>query len=89
MILYTECDVGAKRDSLSDKWRAHQNVVFKHGYLIGKLQRARAAALVKGDVETPNDISGAISIGMDLARKWHDEINIEPRHSGYEIPSPA
>jgi predicted nucleotide-binding protein len=89
IVLYTECDVGAKRDSLAYKWRARQNVVFEHGYLIAKLARARVAALDKGDVETPNDISGVVYIGMDAAKKWHDEMDNELRQAGYEISSPA
>ncbi|WP_258875466.1 nucleotide-binding protein [Paraburkholderia sp. BL27I4N3] len=36
--------------------------VFEHGYLIGKLTRDRVCALVKGDVETPNDISGVVCV---------------------------
>jgi len=88
IVLYTECDVGAKRDSLAYNWRARQNVVFEHGYLIAKLTRARVAALVKGDVETPNDISGVVYIGMDAAKKWHDEMDNELRQAGYQISAP-
>jgi len=87
IVLYTECDVGAKRDSLTYKWRARQNVVFEHGYLIAKLTRARVAALVKGDVEVPNDISGVVYIGMDAAMKWHVEMDNELRQAGYQISS--
>jgi predicted nucleotide-binding protein len=45
--------------------------------------------LDKGDVETPNDISGVVYIGMDAAKKWHDEMDNELRQAGYEISSPA
>ena len=88
IVLYTECDIGAKRDSLSYKWRARQNVVFEHGYLIAKLARSRVAALVKGSVETPNDISGVVYIGMDPAGKWRDEMDNELRQAGYNISEP-
>lgn len=87
IVLYTECDIGAKRDTLSYKWRARQNVVFEHGYLIAKLTRSRVAALVKGKVETPNDISGVVYIGMDPAGKWHDDMDKELSQAGYTIPS--
>nr|WP_320051246.1 nucleotide-binding protein [uncultured Desulfuromonas sp.] len=87
IVLYTECDVGAKRDSLNYKWRARQNVVFEHGYLIAKLSRSRVAALVKGNVETPNDISGVVYITMDAAGNWKTELDTELRNSGYEIKS--
>ena len=85
IVLYTECDVGAKRDSLSYKWRARQNVVFEHGYLIAKLSRQRVAALVKGSVETPNDISGVVYVSMDAAGTWKEELDTELRSAGYSI----
>lgn len=87
IVLYTECDVGAKRDSLAYKWRARQNVVFEHGYLIAKLSRSRVSALVKGSVETPNDISGVVYITMDPAGNWKTELDAELRNAGYEIES--
>jgi len=85
IVLYTECDIGAKRNTLSYKWRARQNVVFEHGYLIGKLGRSRVVALVKGDVETPNDISGVIYIRMDSDGHWKTELNGEMRAAGYDV----
>ncbi len=85
IVLYTECDIGAKRDSLSFKWRARQNVVFEHGYLIAKLSRLRVAALVKGSVETPNDISGVVYVSMDAAGNWKDELDAELQNAGFEV----
>lgn len=40
---YMLCDVGAKVGGPSSAYRARQNVVFEHGYLIGKLGRPRVA----------------------------------------------
>lgn len=85
IVLYTECDIGAKRNTLSYKWRARQNVVFEHGYLIGKLGRSRVVALVKGDVEAPNDISGVIYISMDTEGRWKAELNKELAAAGYDV----
>lgn len=85
IVLYTECDVGAKRDSLKYSWRARQNVVFEHGFLIAKLSRSRVAALLKGSVETPNDISGVVYVRMDAAKKWHKEMDQELKQAGYTI----
>jgi len=85
IVLYTECDVGAKKNSLTYKWRARQNVVFEHGYLIGKLSCERVAAIVSGDVETPNDISGVAYITMDPAGRWKDELDKELRDAGYQL----
>ena len=87
IVLYSECDTGAKRNTLSFRWRARQNVVFEHGYLLAKLSRSRVSALVKGDVETPNDISGVVYIAMDAAGAWHDELDEELRAAGYKILS--
>jgi len=85
IVLYTECDVGAKRDSLNYKWRARQNVVFEHGYLIAKLSRSRVAALVKGTVETPNDISGVVYVSMDAAGNWKNELDGELISAGFSV----
>ncbi|MEI6334122.1 MAG: nucleotide-binding protein [Methylococcaceae bacterium] len=85
IVLYTECDIGAKRESLGFKWRARQNVVFEHGYLIAKLTRSRVAALVKGTVETPNDISGVVYVSMDAAGHWKDELDAEFRNAGFDL----
>ncbi|MFV0390788.1 MAG: TIR domain-containing protein [Paludibacteraceae bacterium] len=84
IVLYTPCDVGSKagKENLL-KSRARQNVVFEHGYLIGKIGRKNVCALVKGDIEIPNDISGVIYINMDNSWQW--QIAKELRESGYEI----
>lgn len=87
IILYTECDTGAKRNTLNFRWRARQNVVFEHGYLIAKLSRSRVAALVKGEVETPNDIGGIVYIAMDAAGTWREGLDEELRAAGYNIAS--
>lgn len=72
IILYTECDLGrAKEEAVeNEKYRARQNVVYEHGYLIGKIGREKVFALVKGDVETPGDISGVVYTLMDDAGAW-------------------
>jgi len=63
VILYSPCDVGGKKSELpSLSYRARQNVVFEHGFLIGKLGRNKVIALKKGDVETPSDIDGLVYI---------------------------
>lgn len=85
VILYTECDIGAKKSESPDlKSRARQNVVFEHGFLIGKLGRKNVCQLVKGDIETPNDISGIVYTSMD-STNWQIELAKEMRASGYQI----
>ena len=87
VILYTMCDVGrSNRDNEeNNKFRARQNVVFEHGYLIGKLGRSRVCALVKGDVETPGDISGVIYIPMDDAGAWKSALGKEMISAGLSV----
>ena len=72
VVLYTECDLGRDKTQTqeNEKYRARQNVVFEHGYLIGKLGRNRVCAFVKGDVETPGDISGVVYVPMDKNDGW-------------------
>ncbi len=85
IVLYTPCDVGTKNGNLVFSRRARQNVVFEHGYLIGKLGRSRVSALVKGEIETPNDISGVVYVAMDGQQNWQDEIRVEMRNLGYQV----
>lgn len=87
VVLYTECDFGcAKTDKVeNEKYRARQNVVFEHGYLIAKLGRKRVCALVKGDVETPGDISGVVYIPMDNAGGWKIKLAKEMKEVGINI----
>lgn len=85
VIIYTPCDIGAKSSTPSDlKGRARQNVVFEHGFLIGKLGRSNVCPLVKGEVETPNDISGIVYTSMDKAN-WQLELAKELRATGYSV----
>ena len=53
---------GSMRLRLRQKNRANQNVVFEHGYLMATLGRENVCALVQGDIETPNDISGVVYV---------------------------
>lgn len=86
VVLYTPCDTGSKKgDEKNSKDRARQNVVFEHGYLIGKIGRENVSALVKGDIEVPNDISGVVYVKMDDDDSWQLKIAKELRNSGYNI----
>lgn len=85
IVLYTPCDVGSKVGALNGNHRARQNVVFEHGYLIGKLGRPRVAAVVKDTVETPNDISGVVYVALDQQGHWQEELKTEMRSVGYDV----
>lgn len=83
IVLYTPDDVGA---SLSEaetyvyESRARQNVVFEHGYLIGKLGRERVVPLVKNIAEMPGDMSGIVYVSDN---RWKHDIAKEMQHAGY------
>ena len=86
IVLYTPCDIGFEKDKESDKMsRARQNVIFEHGYMIAKLGRNNVCALVKGDVEKPNDISGVLYIDMDVNGGWKIPLAKEMKSSGYNV----
>lgn len=86
IVLYTECDIGGVKSNPEDlKPRARQNVIFEHGLLIGKIGRANVVALVKGNVEIPNDISGVVYKAMDTGRAWKYSIAREMKNSGYDV----
>lgn len=85
IVLYTPCDVGGLANEQSQKYRARQNVVFEHGYLVAKLGRSNVCALVKGQVEVPSDISGIVYVPLDEASAWHISVAKELRSAGYNI----
>ncbi|MCB2356418.1 TIR domain-containing protein [Clostridium estertheticum] len=85
VVLYTPCDLGRAKTQSELQDRARQNVVFEHGYLIGKIGRKNVCALVKGNVEKPNDISGVVYIDMDSRGAWKTELAIEMKECGYSI----
>lgn len=85
IILYTPCDEGKSIKDDTFNYRARQNVVFEHGYLIGKLSRKRVCALVKNQVETPGDISGVVYISMDNAGAWKYQLIDEMNHVEFNL----
>lgn len=90
VILYTPCDIGAKKSESPElKSRARQNVVFEHGYFIGRLGRPRVSALLVDGVEAPNDISGVVYIDLDLRGAWKLDLAKELREAGYTVDPSA
>lgn len=87
IVLYTPCDKGrgmheSNREPMN---RARQNVVFEHGYLISKLGRENVCSLVKGEIETPNDMSGVVYVQLDPFEGWKRAVAKELRSCGYII----
>ena len=87
VVLYTQCDMGRAKedDPTNEKYRARQNVVFEHGYLISKLGRKNVCALVKGEVETPGDISGVVYTPMDSAGAWKMQLFKNIKAAGLDV----
>lgn len=87
VVLYTECDLGRDKNMpvSEERYRARQNVVFEHGYLIARLGREKVSAFVKGDVETPGDISGVVYTKMDSSGAWKQELVREMNASGLNV----
>lgn len=87
IVIYTPCDKGrgAFETKVPARDRARQNVVFEHGYLMAKLGRKNVCALVKGQIETPNDISGVVYVSMDQAGAWKNDVNKELKACGYKL----
>ena len=87
VVLYTPCDVGGAKAETEPqlRCRARQNVVFEHGFLNGKLGRQNVCALVKGEIEIPNDISGVVYVSMDNHGAWKLVLAKEMRNSGYDV----
>ena len=85
VILYTPCDKGrgAKETSIPARDRARQNVVFEHGYLMARIGRGNVCALVKGEIETPSDISGVVYTPVDAFGGWKNELIKELKACGY------
>lgn len=85
IVLYTPDDKGSAKNEAESgnlNYRARQNVVFEHGYLIGKLGRGSVAPLVEGPIELPNDISGIVYISD---KDWQVDIAREMKAAGYNI----
>jgi predicted nucleotide-binding protein len=83
IILYTPCDIGSLVGEENQMPRARQNVVFEHGYFIGKLGRNRVCALVKGEIQKPTDVTGVVYIPFDTFGAWRSSVAKELRNAGY------
>lgn len=87
IILYTPCDKGFSNKDREKKIkdRARQNVVFEHGYFIGKLERKYVVAIKKDSVEEPSDLSGIIYLSYDEKGAWKNELIKEMNNAGFNL----
>ncbi|MEI7609531.1 MAG: nucleotide-binding protein, partial [Rhodospirillaceae bacterium] len=87
IVLLTPDDLGGKASDGKDKLRqrARQNVVLELGYFMGRLQRSRVCALIKGDIEIPSDYLGVVWTKLDDEGAWKMKLVKELKAAGYEI----
>lgn len=84
IVLYTACDKGKDKNKHRYNYRARQNVVFEHGYLISLLGRQNVVALVEKTVETPGDVDGVVYVSMS-DMDWQQQIMKEMKAVGLSI----
>ncbi len=85
IALYTPDDKGNTENGTEKgklKSRARQNVVFEHGFLIGRIGRNNVVTLVADDIELPSDISGVVYISD---KNWQIDIAKEMKAAGYTV----
>ncbi|MQN14206.1 hypothetical protein F7D95_15720 [Prevotella copri] len=85
IVLYTPDDEGRLKGNAELSSRARQNVVFEHGYLIGKLGRDRVCALVVDNVEKPGDIDGIVYVNVDDKGYWKVALAKDMKAVGFNI----
>ena len=51
-----------------------------------KLGRTNGCILLRGEIETANDISGVVFVGLDHAGAWEFEMDKELKACGYKLP---
>jgi predicted nucleotide-binding protein len=86
VVLLTPDDVGHPKDEPAKaKPRARQNVVLELGFFLGKLTRPKVCALLKGDIELPNDYAGVLYKPMDAKGAWRFELATEINAAGIDV----
>ena len=81
VVLYTKDDMISS--SNVSVWRARQNVVFEHGYLIAKLGRDKVCAIKDEGVELMSDISGVAYISR--SDSWQIKLLKELEAVGFSV----
>lgn len=77
IVLYTADDDGA-----DGQRRARQNVVFEHGFLIGRLGRERVCVIMDDNIEKPSDNDGLVYISRV---DWKDPLLNELKAVGLDV----
>lgn len=84
VVLYSPCDKGGINKEKSElKFRARQNVVLEHGFLMGKFGRKNVCCIIKDNIEKPSDSDGILYI--PYADGWDFKLARELKTVGYDI----
>lgn len=67
-------------DEFGHQLKAHQNLIFELGYIIGQLGRERVCLLFKGEVEMLPNLSGVFYVHMDSNDDWKLKLAREMRN---------
>jgi predicted nucleotide-binding protein len=88
VILLTADDIGGPRlESAAEPYfstRAHQEVVFEMGFLVGALSPGRVCVLYEDGVELPYDLEGVSHVRLDLAGTWQPKLLLHLRRAGFD-----
>lgn len=84
VVLYTACDEGKLKGESDLHPRARQNVVFEHGYMVGKLGRDKVVALTEAGIEQPGDLAGVVYISLS-EKDWERRMFKELAAGGLQI----
>ena len=82
IVLYTPCDLGGKDENHITP-RVRQNVLFEHGFMVGRLGRKNVCAILKDSLEIPSDIDGIIYIPFN--NDWKIKLMAELKAAGLQI----
>lgn len=82
VVLLTQDDLGAAKDSSDFRPRARQNVVFEMGYFVGALNRSSVITINDG-VEAPSDIAGLVYIPK--SGNWYEKLRRELVEAGVKL----
>ena len=87
LVLLTADDRGGAASEPTEQYspRARQNVILELGFFIGKLGRARVAAIYQEGVEIPSDYKGVLFIPFDPSGVWQYQAAKEMKAAGIKV----
>jgi len=84
IVIYSPDDIASLNSSNEIELRARQNVVFEHGYFLGKLGIPRVCIIITDTLTNPSDINGIGYIDFKL-NDWQNRIIREMKSAGLPV----